>query len=321
LCASYSNYNCSEGFACQRPDDECMSDVHCGLDYRCSLDLDGIRRCQHDNCSIVGRPLLIDDVPRVAESMTRADFASSEVALDARGLAADERAALGAAWLENALMEHASIAAFARFTLELLAVGAPADLIRDSNAAASDETHHAELCFALASEYLGEPVGPGPLKVDGALDGISLEKLVVTTIQEGCIGETVAAVDAAEQLLHASDPVVRDVLARISEDETRHAELAWRFVKWAIEREPSLRLVAAREFERQLSPAPSVSFDSEPELGAHGILPRRTRAALRRAVLEHVVRPSAIALLQQSRPNTDHRGPFPDQSPSRSKSY
>ncbi len=83
-------------------------------------------------------------------------------ALDVSGLALEEREALGAAWLRNALMEHASIAAFARFTLELLAVGAPADLIRDSNAAASDETRHAELCFALASEYLGESEGPGP---------------------------------------------------------------------------------------------------------------------------------------------------------------
>ncbi len=72
------------------------------------------------------------------------------VELDARG-GSPERAALGAAWLRNALMEHASVAALARFTLELLAVGAPADLIRDSNAAASDETRHAELCFALAA--------------------------------------------------------------------------------------------------------------------------------------------------------------------------
>jgi len=105
---------------------------------------------------------------------------------------------VGAAWREVGLMEHASIAAFARFTLALLAVGAPSELVMDSNAAAIDETRHAKLCFALASEYLGEPVGPGELCVEGALDGLSLEQLVVTTIAEGCVGETVAAVEAAE---------------------------------------------------------------------------------------------------------------------------
>jgi hypothetical protein len=290
------------GFACQTPADECASNADCGTG-RCSLEEDGVRRCLVEGCAFVGRPFLIDDTARVAATARRADWISSEVELDARAVDASERAALGAAWLESALMEHASVAAFARFTLELLAVGAPADLIRDSNAAASDETRHAELCFALASEYLGEPVGPGPLKIDGALDGLSLEKLLVTTIAEGCVGETVAAIEAAEQRAHASDPTVESVLSRISDDETRHAELAWRFVAWALERDPSLRLVAEREFERHLS-APvsvSVSVSDEPDLSRHGVLPMHRRADLRRAVLHGVIRPSAAALSARAR--------------------
>jgi hypothetical protein len=111
------------------------------------------------------------------------------------------------------------------------------------------------------------------------------------------VGETVAAIEAAEQLAHASDPVVRSVLSRISEDETRHAELAWRFVAWALEQQPSLRVLAAREFERHLATPVSFSDDSELDLSRHGVLSERTRAGIRRRVLDEVVRDAANALV------------------------
>ncbi len=117
------------------------------------------------------------------------------------------------------------------------------------------------------------------MKIDGALDGISLEKLVVTAIAEGCIGETVAAVEAAEQLAHASDPRVRAVLGRISEDETRHAELAWRFVAWALEQQPSLRAVAEREFTRHLSSPRAPVENAALDLTRHGVLPSERGAS------------------------------------------
>ena len=303
LCASYVNNICMDsGFACQNSADECVSSEDCPTTF-CELGEDGVRRCSPDGCAQVGRPFLVDEEARLASAVPSADWTSNDVELDARSLSSAEREALGAAWLRNALMEHASIAAFARFTLELLAVGAPSDLIRDSNAAASDETRHAELCFALASEYLGEPVGPGALKIEGALDGVSLEKLVVTAIAEGCVGETVAAVEAAEQLAHAKDPALRRVLSCISEDETRHAELAWRFVTWALEKDPSLHAVAEREFERHLSAPRALAEREELDLARHGVLSARVRGELRSAVLEGVVRPAARALLASPAPS------------------
>ncbi len=63
----------------------------------------------------------------------------------------------------------------------------------------------------------------------------SLARLAVSTLKEGCIGETVAAVIAAEQLARATDPAVRAALAGIAADEARHAELAWRTVAWAMD--------------------------------------------------------------------------------------
>jgi hypothetical protein len=49
-----------------------------------------------------------------------------------------------------------------------------------------------------------------------------LESIVIAAIEEGCIGETVAALEAAEALAHCADPEARRVL-EISRDETEHA--------------------------------------------------------------------------------------------------
>jgi hypothetical protein len=57
-------------------------------------------------------------------------------------------------------------------------------------------------------------------------------------IGEGCFGETSAALQALEAAATASDPVIRDAYARIAVDEERHAELAFHFVRWALERDP-----------------------------------------------------------------------------------
>ena len=197
--------------------------------------------------------------------------------------------------------EHASIAAFARFTLQLMSLGAPADLVERSNAAISDETLHAKIAFTIASAYAGRDVGPGRLDVRGALKSGSLEEILINVIREGCIGETVAAVEAAEALEHAVDPMVRDALARISKDELRHADLAWQFVRWAIESGgEDLRQVARREFEaaRASIPVPSVvRGTNDTGLLAGGILPAALKREVHAATVEGVVLVCARALL------------------------
>lgn len=64
-------------------------------------------------------------------------------------------------WTRVGLMEHASVAAFSRFSLQLMALGAPSDLLQKSHEAAADEIRHARDAFALAGHYAGRPVGPG----------------------------------------------------------------------------------------------------------------------------------------------------------------
>ena len=75
-------------------------------------------------------------------------------------------------------------------------------------------------------------MGPGPLDMSGALADISVEDVLRTVIVEGCIGETVAAMEAKEALTYVTDPTLRYVFSEIARDESQHAMLAWRTVGW-----------------------------------------------------------------------------------------
>lgn len=177
-----------------------------------------------------GRPLVADDgEARVAPAVVGRG-AADEVSLDLpRGL----RTAIGEAWLADALLEHASIASFARATLELMAVGAPDALVEATQRASLDEVRHARATFALAARYLGRDVAPGPLDACAPRAG-GLADLALRVLCEGCAGETAAALAATRAAAACEVPLVRDVLATIAEDETRHAELAWSTVAWAL---------------------------------------------------------------------------------------
>jgi hypothetical protein len=215
------------------------------------------------------------------------------------------RDAIHRGWVKQALMEHASVAAFARFTLQLLALGAPPDLVAGSASAMGDEIEHARACFELARRHAADDVGPGELDLSGALEATELEAVLLGTIAEGCIGETVAAIEAAEACAHCEDGAVRAVLERIARDETRHAELAWRFVAWALEVGPAgLReraraaFAAATEHTAPALPAPA---ERDRELARHGLIGGTLRADLRSRVLHDVIAPCARALLDQPR--------------------
>jgi hypothetical protein len=106
--------------------------------------------------------------------------------------------------------------------------------VERSQRASLDEIRHAEACFALAARYGGRALGPAALAVHDAMGALSLAEIAALTAEEGCVGETLGALLAEEQLAVATDPVVQGVLRRLAKDEARHAELAWRFVKWAV---------------------------------------------------------------------------------------
>jgi hypothetical protein len=194
-----------------------------------------------DGQPTIRRPFLVGASLRASTATPRADWTASlatpphDAAAPAAPLDAPTRDALAAVWLRDALEEHASIAAFARFALHLLSVGAPPDLIAAAQRASVDEIRHARAAFALAQRYGGGDVGPAPLRIDDALGARSLAEIAEVTAEEGCVGETLGALLAAEQARIATDPTVQRILRGLARDELRHAELAWRFARWAIE--------------------------------------------------------------------------------------
>ena len=187
-----------------------------------------------DSPVTIRRPFLIGASLRSSTAAVRDDWSLAENHPLDSTLDPKTRRALAEAWEKDALEEHASIAAFSRFALHLLSVGAPPEMIVAAHRAALDEIRHARAAFALARRYGDRDVGPAPLRVDDALGSLALADIAELTAEEGCVGETLGAILAAEQATLATDPIVQRMLRRLAEDEARHAELAWQFVRWAV---------------------------------------------------------------------------------------
>jgi hypothetical protein len=236
-------------FECQRAEDECGHNGDCPTSDVCQFDYDA-GRMVCDGQAVCGRPFLVEATARMAAVAARSDWSEARVSPRVSHLSAAEREEHAAHWSKLGQLEHASIAAFARFSLQLLSLGAPAELVEACTQALADETAHARLCFALASSYAGRALGPGPLDIAGSLTPTSLIDIVDLVILEGCLGETGAAFDALVAAEGADDPVIAGAYQQIAADEQRHAELAFRFLRWAFEQDSAAvtqRLLAVQQ--------------------------------------------------------------------------
>jgi hypothetical protein len=253
-----------------------------------------------------GRPFFDGAQMLLAPARTRTDWLEVSMGLADVSDAAT-CAALARAWLRDAQLEHASIAAFTRFSLQLLALGAPAELVSAAQRAALDEIDHAQACFSLASRYAGRAVGPGELPMPSSLMLSSLADAAAASVHEGCVAETIAARLAYEQLQHASDEQAHATLIRIAMDETRHAGLGYQFVRWAIAAGggavyDSVQAAFAASSQQLLAAEPGVQEPVALEIWhAHGRLSVSEQRACVLATLRDVIGPCAEALLDAPR--------------------
>jgi hypothetical protein len=225
-------------------------------------------------------------------------------------LDAATRAALAEVWTQDALAEHASVASFSRFVMQCLAVGAPADIVRDAQKACAEEIEHARIGFGLASAYAGRVIGPGRLDIRGALDGTTDPLEVACSVaREGCIAETVSASLIAIARDAARDPVVKTLLGRIAEQEYEHALLAWRYLRWALEQgDRAFCDEVAHVFEHMedhvaLGARTSIAAPTD-VMRAHGYLSLDERRRLATRLLAEVIRPAALQVLRAKVPAT-----------------
>jgi hypothetical protein len=259
-----------------------------------------------------GRPFLVGDEARQAELVLAGD---REASLRVAGPIDDSELtrALAAAWLRCALTEHASVAAFARLSLQLLSHGAPLELVAGAHHAALDEIRHATHCLARAHRYTSRRFSLGALDVTGCLERPTLVELARLDVLEGCVGETIAAAVVAEQAARARDPELARELHGIAEDESRHAALAWRVARWALESGgSSVRCAVVDAFRSWRSPA--LDGDAPTPLALAltelGHLDRRSYALAAAATFSEVVLPLARELLASrlwpNRPTRKH---------------
>lgn len=232
---------------------------------------------------------------------------------DPSGLDDETRAVLAELWLHDARKEHASVPAFGRVARQLVALGAPSDLVRRAHLSCLQEIDHAERCFALASAYAGRDLGvcemPALLEGDEGLPrrrGEALKRVAVEALLDGALLEDFNAELARTALDDVRDPAAREALERIVHDEAEHAALAWDILAFCVAEggEPIARALEAafanvrRDPESLYDPALSARVAALPDkstLFAHGrvrdacVLPvyraRRAYAASRLAAL------------------------------------
>jgi hypothetical protein len=188
------------GGVCKTADD-CKPGLHCQLEFDgASFSETGV--CSTERPVYRGRPLYVEGVARMAS-----------IAL---GDATRDGDAWAAHFARAAVEEHASVAAFARTLCQLMALGAPLELLERTQRALCDEIDHTRGSLGWLAHFGGGEAAPGPLP------------------------EAVSPLSANAGL---------EALARelVLDDEARHAALAFETALWLVREHPSLASIVERE--------------------------------------------------------------------------
>jgi len=178
------------------------------------------------------------------------------------------------AWRENGRTEHASVAAFANLTLDLLALGAPEALIRAAQEDALDEIRHTRVCFSLARDLDGEDQSPGPFpQLQGwsfrtRFRRIKLARLAVESLIDGALHEGVSAAVIAKLATRTTIPAIASTLRGLAADEGRHAAHGWDVVEWCLQEGGAA--VAAALRGAMLALPEEIPAENEPAAAASG---------------------------------------------------
>lgn len=184
--------------------------------------------------------------------------------------------AAGRFFADVAALEASAVEAFRLIADELTAFGAPDELVRAAIDAADDEVRHATITGVLARRHGSEPAratfADKPLR---SLFAFALDNAI-----EGCVRETYGAACARYQALRAANPSVRTLLARIADDEQRHAELSWQIQAWLAPRlsEDERQQLANARKHALAELRHEVASDPDPTVVHHAGMPSAARA-------------------------------------------
>lgn len=131
--------------------------------------------------------------------------------------------AIGVYFASCAELEAVSVDAFRELASELAFHGAPRALVERCERAAREEIVHASLVGDLARRFGSAmpAISRAPRTAPRPLVDIAVENAV-----EGCVRELFGAAQARVRASCARDAEIRAVMARIADDEARHADLS-----------------------------------------------------------------------------------------------
>ncbi|KAG7365579.1 hypothetical protein IV203_038783 [Nitzschia inconspicua] len=193
--------------------------------------------------AVEGRPFIDSDGRHVhAKAGQEVNAAWSAPSKDSTAIT-DKDETLGKQWLDRAVGEHASVPAFAAYTIALMSNNAPPELVQDALSAAQDEVRHAKTSFEVASLLLGKTMEPGPLPSTSLAFSQDMKTLALGAAKEGCVDETLSAlvaglevdfeIDQNQNLSEETKKTLKEKMRTIAFEETSHSGLAWRTVRWA----------------------------------------------------------------------------------------
>lgn len=222
------------------------------------------------------------------------ELAWNDLAKDVAPEAA-ERARL--VWTQSAFSEYASAAAFAEIASALLAAAAPIDLVAASGDFVADEMIHAELSARIANALGGAvalEVDLGKLVRPPTAD-TPLLRAAELVVRTSCVGEALTVPVLKVARATADSALISEVIARITRDESAHAELGSWFLDWAAPRlddaaRAHLGRVAGAAIE-SLAPLMQTECNAAPALGVLDC--DAFDATLLDAIAQRVVRPLA----------------------------
>jgi hypothetical protein len=236
----------------------------------------------------IGRPFIVGDAALTAP----ARLSTIETVNLAAQTAETNAAQRALAWAQAGAGEHASIAAFGRLSLQLMAVGAPLDLLEGVQRAALDEVHHARACWDVAGRLSGAKVEVDAFPFEGAIDvQTTLADLAYAAVREGCLAETLGACVTKSVASLANDDV-RSVLMRLADEEAGHAVLSFRIVSWALQ----LGGDSVREAVLKALTEPWPTLDAH-ELAVRSGVSHDVVVSAARSARTQVLEPAARALL------------------------
>ncbi|MEE2787213.1 MAG: ferritin-like domain-containing protein [Myxococcota bacterium] len=277
---------------CRTDRDTCRTDADCP-DGQCGF-RQGRFACEPPG-PVCGRPLIVAGETRLGHHAERSDWCAGD-GPGLNGISLEMRTRLGRFWREVAALEYASVASFSRFNLQLMALGAPPELLLETQRATMDEIEHTQLAYGMVSAYEGKHIGPAPFE----LAGVNLEtdpaQIMRSLLDEACVGEVLGAAEAQVAAEHAHDPFVRQVFERIAREETAHASLAWRTLSWMLDAWPALRQDAANWLADLIAGYLRRETLATPHHPEHGLIGAREKLAVYRTAIETVVVPLAREL-------------------------